>query len=353
MNSLIKELTGQLVDAAASGRQLCIRGGGSKCFYGGAEQGELLDLSRHRGIVAYEPTELVVSVRSGTPLAELQATLAEKGQCLPFEPPHFGPGATVGGMVASGLSGPRRPAVGAVRDFVLGVKLLDGKGELLSFGGQVMKNVAGYDVPRLMTGSMGTLGVLTEVSLKVLPVPVAEKTLRFSMSESAVLEKLNQWGGQPLPISGSAWSDGVLTLRLSGAAAAVSAAQRSLGGEVVADADAFWATLREQTQGFFNGDAPLWRLSVPSVAPVLNLGPTLVEWGGALRWLRGGDPAAIRAIAEQAGGHATLFRADAALKASVGVFQPLSTPLARIHRNLKHAFDPQGVFNPGRMYPDF
>ena len=357
MDALIRDWTGQVFDAIETGRKLCIRGGGSKVFYGGAEHGELLDVSVNRGIVAYEPTELVVTVRAGTLLAELQASLAEQGQWLAFEPPHFGPGATVGGMLATGLSGPRRQAVGAVRDFVLGVKMLDGKGELLSFGGQVMKNVAGYDVPRLMAGSMGTLGVLLEVSLKVLPLPVAEKTLRFALGESAALDKLNRWGGQPLPISACAWSDGMLTLRLSGAAAAVSAAERSLGGEVVAAGDAFWVSLREQTHGFFAAGSveksPLWRLSVPSVAPALNLGPTLVEWGGALRWLRAGDGPAIRAAAEKAGGHATLFRADAALKASAGVFQPLSAPLARIHRNLKNAFDPHGIFNPGRMYPDF
>jgi glycolate oxidase FAD binding subunit len=356
MNSLIKDWTDQLFDAAETGRKLNIRGGGSKSFYGGAETGDLLDVSVNRGIVNYEPTELVVTVRAGTPLAELQAILAEKGQCLPFEPPHFGPGATVGGMVATGLSGPRRQAVGAVRDFVLGVKLLDGKGELLSFGGQVMKNVAGYDVPRLMAGSMGTLGILLEVSLKVLPLPVAEKTLRFVMSEADALEKLNLWGGRPLPVSASAWSDGALTLRLSGAEAAVAAATLKLGGEVVNAPDAFWISVREQTHAFFAADAasaaPLWRLSVPSVAPSLNLGTTLIEWGGALRWLRGGDVQLIRTAAEQVGGHATLFRGEHALKVSTGVFQPLSAPLARIHRNIKSAFDPHGVFNHGRMYPD-
>jgi len=369
MDSLIKDWTGRVFDAVETGRKLCLRGGGSKVFYGGAEQGELLDLSVNRGIVAYEPTELVVTVRAGTPLAELQAVLAGKGQCLAFEPPHFGAAATVGGMLAAGLSGPRRQAVGAVRDFVLGVKLLDGKGEVLSFGGQVMKNVAGYDVPRLIAGSLGTLGIVLEVSLKVLPLPVAEKSLRFAMNEADALDKLNQWGGKPLPISACAWSDGALTLRLSGAAAAVAAAERSLGGEALAEADAFWASVREQTHAFFAAEvvgeavgtaaektqeqAPLWRLSVPSTAPVLRLGPTLIEWGGALRWLRGGDPAVIRAAAEKASGHATLFRADAALKASAGVFQPLSAPLARIHRNLKNAFDPHGVFNHGRLYPDF
>jgi glycolate oxidase FAD binding subunit len=353
MNSMIKDWTNCIYDAAETGRKFSICGGGSKSFYGGEAQGDMLDVSAYSGIVAYEPTELVVTVRAGTTLLELEATLAEKGQWLAFEPPHFATTATVGGMLATGLSGPRRQSAGALRDFVLGVKILSGKGELLSFGGQVMKNVAGYDVPRLMAGSLGTLGVILEVSLKVLPLPVAEHSLRFAMSESEALGKLNLWGGKPLPISACAWSDNVLAIRLSGAAAAVTAAEKTLGGEVLADAAGFWKSQREQTHGFFAGDAPLWRVGVPSVTPPLGLGATLIEWGGSQRWLRGGDPAAIRAAAEKAGGHATLFRGDPVLKAAAGVFQPLSPPLARIHRNLKTAFDPHGVLNPGRMYPDF
>ncbi|MEF8700174.1 MAG: glycolate oxidase subunit GlcE [Candidatus Accumulibacter sp. UW20] len=353
MDTLIENWRARVMAAAGSGGKLAIRAGGSKSFYGGPEEGEPFAVGACRGIVAYEPTELVVTARAATPLAELAATLAEKGQWLAFEPPHFGPSATVGGMLASGLSGPRRQAVGAVRDFVLGVKLLNGLGEVLSFGGQVMKNVAGYDVPRLLCGSLGTLGIVLEVSLKVLPLPVAEKSVRFALDEATALQKLNQWGGRPLPISASAWFDGVLTLRLSGAAAAVAAAQRTLAGDALDDAEAalFWSSLREQTHAFFAGQAPLWRLSLPSVAPPQALGPTLLEWGGAQRWLRSGDAAGVRAAALQAGGHATLFRADDALKAAVGVFQPLSEPLWRIHRKLKHAFDPQGVFNPGRLYP--
>ena len=353
MDTLIEQWAARITEAANAGGRLAIRGGGSKAFYGGPEHGEPFEVGGYRGIVAYEPTELVVTARAGTSLAELAATLAEKGQWLAFEPPYFGPAATVGGMLASGLSGPRRQAVGAVRDFVLGVKLLNGLGEVLSFGGQVMKNVAGYDVPRLIAGSLGTLGVVLEVSLKVLPLPVAEKSLRFALDEATALQKLNQWGGRPLPISASAWHAGVLTLRLSGAAAAVAAAQRTLAGESLDDAEAaaFWFSLREQRHAFFAGHAPLWRLSLPSVAPSQALGPTLIEWGGAQRWLRADDAPAIRAAATQAGGHATLFRADDTLKTAVGVFQPLTEPLARIHRNLKHAFDPQAVFNPGRLYP--
>ncbi|EXI78727.1 MAG: putative FAD-linked oxidoreductase [Candidatus Accumulibacter appositus] len=354
MEELIDDWIGRVADAASSDRGLAIRGGGSKLFYGCPEQGEVLEVGGYRGIVAYEPTELVVTARAGTPLRELAAALAEKGQWLPFEPPHFGPAATVGGMLAAGLSGPRRQAVGALRDYVLGVKLLNGSGEVLSFGGQVMKNVAGYDVARLLAGSLGTLGIVLEVSLKVLPLPVAEKSLRFAIDETSALKKLNEWGGRPLPISASAWHDGMLTLRLSGAAAAVAAAQRHLGGEALADglAAAFWQALREQSFAYFTGDAPLWRLSLPSAAPPQALpGPTLIEWGGAQRWLREGDERAIRVAAAKAGGHATLFRADDAAKAAQGVFQPLPAALLRIHRNLKRAFDPQGVFNRGRMYP--
>ncbi|MDQ5916360.1 MAG: glycolate oxidase binding subunit, partial [Pseudomonadota bacterium] len=258
MDAMLKEWIGRVHDAAEAGKSLRIRGGGSKDFYGQALRGDVLDTSAYRGIVTYEPTELVVVVRAGTPLAELEAELFKKGQCLPFEPPHYGPQATVGGMVAAGLSGPRRAAVGAVRDYVLGVKMIDGKGELLSFGGQVMKNVAGYDVPRLMAGSLGTLGLIAEVALKVLPLPVAGMTLRFAMGETEALEKLNAWGGKPLPIAASAWHDGALTIRLAGAVAAVRSARQSLGGEEVGDAGAFWQSMREQSHDFFSGQDPLW-----------------------------------------------------------------------------------------------
>ena len=355
MDAQIKEWAERIAAAAGAGRSFCIRGGGTKDFYGQPPSGEALATNAWRGIVSYEPTELVVTARAGTPLAELETALREKGQCLPFEPPHFGAGATVGGMVAAGLSGPRRSAVGAVRDYVLGVKMLDGKGELLAFGGQVMKNVAGYDVPRLMAGSLGTLGLMTEVSLKVLPLPMAGMTLRFAMGETEALKKLNEWGGKPLPVAASVWHDGALTLRLAGAVAAVRAARQTLGGEEVGDAGAFWQSIREQTHPYFAGGTPLWRLSVASVAPpICCSGTTLIEWGGALRWLRGDQGAEqVRTLAASAGGHATLFRSDAALKNAAGAFQPLSPVLAKIHRNLKQAFDPAGVFNRGRMYPDF
>ena len=348
MVQAINHFREQILAAAADQRTLRIRGGGSKDWYGQAIAGDILDTRAHSGIVDYEPTELVITARCGTPLAEIEAVLAERGQVLAFEPPHFGP-ATFGGAIASGLSGPRRAASGAVRDFVLGAVLMDGTGEVLTFGGQVMKNVAGYDVSRLLAGSMGTLGLMLQHSVKVLPTAPSDITLRFAMSEIDALRQLNEWGGQPLPLSASCWHDGVLTLRLSGAQAAVKAAAQQLGGERIDD-DGFWASLREQTHAFFAGDEPLWRLSVPSAASSLVLGGAqLIEWGGAQRWLRADSAAApkLRAAVSAAGGHATLFRGG---DKRVGVFQPLAPALARIHDRLKDAFDPAHVFNPERMY---
>jgi glycolate oxidase FAD binding subunit len=341
--------------ATASGTKLRIRGGGTKDFYGETPAGEVLDTRAHAGIVAYEPTELYVAARCGTPLAELERTLDEQNQMLAFEPPHFGDGSTVGGMVAAGLSGPRRVQAGAVRDFMLGVEVVDGNGDALRFGGRVMKNVAGYDVSRLMAGSLGTLGLITEITLKVLPKPPAELSLRFEMPQAAAITRLNEWAGRPLPISASAWHDQVLTIRLSGAFAAIAAAREKLGGEAVADVEAreFWLSVRDQTHPFFAG--AIWRLSLPSTAQLTNEADPfsgLIEWNGGLRWLRGaGDPSRIRAAAAAAGGHATVFRADAALKRA-GVFQPPAPALATLHRRIKQAFDPAGICNPGRLYAD-
>lgn len=349
----VEQLQQQVRAAAASGQALCIRGGGSKDWYGGTLAGAVLDTRAHAGIVDYEPTELVITARCGTPLAEIEAALAERNQMLAFEPPHFGAHATLGGVIASGLCGPRRATGGAARDFVLGATLLDGRGDVLAFGGRVMKNVAGYDVSRMLAGSLGTLGVLLEVSVKVLPRPFAETTLRFALDEIDALRSLNTWGGQPLPISASAWVDGELALRLSGAEAAVDAAVRDLGGEVMPAADAFWRAVREQRTAFFDGDGALWRLSVPSTTGALVLGGAqMIEWGGAQRWLRAdgdaGTAQAIRRTAQACGGHATLFRGG---DKSAGVFQPLAPALARIHARMKDAFDPAHIFNPGRMYP--
>ena len=353
--------------AAASGTLLRIRGGGSKDFYGEALQGELLNTSPLAGVVSYEPSELVVTVGAGTPLNELEALLAAQGQCLPFEPPHFcaaeGRKATVGGMVASGLSGPARASVGAVRDFVLGIKLINGRGEHLTFGGQVMKNVAGYDVSRLMVGAMGTLGLITEISLKVLPVAPAEATLRFTCSQQQALGWLNAWGAQPLPLNASCWVEdagvGTLYLRLRGAGAAVDAACKTLGGERKSNAEVAgdWQALCDQRLPWFierRADQDLWRLSVPQTTPVLDLpGPPLVEWHGGLRWVRADATQAksLRATASAAGGHATLFiAAHARETGATARFDALKAPLDRIHRELKREFDPAGIFNRGRMY---
>jgi glycolate oxidase FAD binding subunit len=339
--------------AATAGKRLRIRGGGTKDFYGLALEGGILDTRAYAGVVAYDPTELVITVRGGTPLAEVERVLAEKRQMLAFEPPHFGAAATIGGAVAAGLSGPRRATAGAVRDFVLGVRMMDGRGADLTFGGRVMKNVAGYDVSRVMAGALGTLGVILEVSLKVLPLPVAEATLKFEMPRDKAIAAMNRWGGKPLPISATAYTDGDLGVRLSGAAAAVKEACATLGGDRVGDGEAgrFWTGIREQTDPFFAGDEPLWRLSVPSTTPPLALeGRELVEWGGALRWLKSrAEARTIREAAARAGGHATLFRGG---DKSAGVFHPLAPALARIHQRLMAEFDPHGVLNRGRMYPE-
>jgi glycolate oxidase FAD binding subunit len=352
MDTTLQEFADRIGHATAARAPLRIRGGGSKDWYGQDVQGTVLDTTAYRGITDYEPTELVISARCGTPLAEIEAHLAEHGQMLAFEPPHFGPGATIGGTVAAGLSGPRRQAAGAVRDFVLGAVLVDGKGDVLHFGGKVMKNVAGYDVSRLLAGSLGVFGLIAEVSLKVLPQPVAECTVQLQVNQDGALRGLNEWGGQPLPVSASSWHDGVLTVRLSGARSAVDAARRRIGGDLLDDADDWWRALREHDAAFFAEAGSLWRLSLPTAAPPLALpGTQLIEWGGAQRWLRtDADAATIRAAAGAAGGHATLFRGG---DRDAGVFQPLAPAVHAIHRRLKNVFDPAGVFNRGRMYKEF
>ncbi len=353
MSSQLDALADRIREAAGRGAPLRLRGGGTKDFYGNEPRGELLDTRAYAGIVDYEPTELVVTARCGTSLAGLEKKLEDSGQCLPFEPPHFGEGATLGGCVAAGLSGPRRASAGALRDFVLGVKIVDGRGRVLSFGGQVMKNVAGYDVSRLLAGSLGTLGFIAEVSLKVLPRPPAERTLRLALPQERAIEALNRWAGQPLPVSASAWREGELTLRLSGSPAALGPAAAAIGGETLesAEAAAFWPSIREHSHAFFAGAEPLWRIALPSIAPPLELaGRQLIEWGAGLRWLKSEcEPSAVREAAKSAKGHATLFRAASK---PVAAFSPLDPIALRLHRELKAAFDPAGIFNPGRLYLD-
>jgi glycolate oxidase FAD binding subunit len=352
MQAILERWQQRVRDAHDARTPLAIRGGGTKSFYGGAVDGEPFDTREYAGIVDYEPTELVVTACAGTPLADVERALAASGQMLAFEPPHYAPGATIGGAIATGLSGPRRPYAGAVRDHVLGVRVIDGRGALLAFGGRVMKNVAGFDVARLVTGSLGTLAVVAEASLKCLPVPRAESTLAFEASGDEAIRRVNEWGGKPLPLSGTCWIGGRLFVRLSGAAPAVEAAIARLGGEIVDAASAPWAGVRDHTHPFFAaaGDgAPLWRLSVRPTAPYADLGgESLVEWGGALRWLVAprAEPAKLRAWAKEAGGHATLFANG---DRSISIFHPLPPALAGLHARLKAEFDPHGILNPGRM----
>ena len=351
---MLDQFADTLRRAGAEGRRLRIRGGGGKDFYAVALEGEPLDTTAYAGLVDYEPSELVLTARAGTPVAEVERVLAERGQMLAFEPPRLNGAGTIGGAIASGFSGPRRVASGSARDFVLGVRVLDARARDLCFGGRVMKNVAGYDLSRFLAGSFGTLALITEVSLKVLPRPVAEATLRFALDEAAALEAMNRWAGKPLPISSTCHAEGVLWVRLSGARAAVDAALGSLGGERVddAEAEAFWTSLRDQTHCFFAGAPALWRLSIRSTAAPLALGPQLIEWHGALRWIASPLPAdTAHAAAANAGGHATLYRGEAATRAA-GI-QRLAPGVLALHQRLKKALDPQGVFGPHRLHPDF
>jgi len=359
---VLEQFRTQVVHATERQQPLQIRGGGTKDWYGQSIEGELLNTRGYQGVLAYDPAELVITARCGTRLEDIEELLARHNQMLPFEPPHFGPDATLGGCIAAGLAGPRRSAAGAARDFMLGAVVMNGRGEVLHFGGQVMKNVAGYDVSRLMAGSLGTLGLMLELSVKVLPRPFAETTLQFDTNATDAVRKLNEWAGRPLPITASAWRDGTLALRLAGAEAAVKAARAALGGEAVdvIEAAHFWQGLREQTDAFFTHiepNAALWRLSLPSITEPLPLpGTQLMEWGGAQRWwITETDAPLVRMAALQAGGHATLFRpgpGNGNLR-QAGVFTPLPAPLMKIHRGLKTAFDPAHIFNRGRLYPDF
>ena len=344
------ELAERVQKAAQQRTPLSVQGGGTKAFYGRACAGEALALAEHQGVVYYEPSELVLTARAGTPLAQIEALLADHGQMLAFEPPHFGEAATLGGAIATGLSGPRRPYAGAARDFVLGVQLINGRGEVLRFGGQVMKNVAGYDLARTMTGALGTLGVILEVSVKVLPRPAHDLTLRMECKARDAVASCNRWAGRPLPLSAACWDGQNLFVRLSGTEPGVRQAAKRIGGEPVAEAAGFWADLREHRHPFFAGAASLWRLSLPPAASPLDLpGRWLIDWGGAQRWLRTeAEAGQVREAAGAAGGHATWLRGGPADRA---VFHPLSPGLQALQGRLKDALDPHRILNPGRLYP--
>jgi glycolate oxidase FAD binding subunit len=350
-NDRTDQLVQQVRDAAASGTALRILGGDSKAFYGRSREGAPLRVGEHRGIVSYDPTELVITARAGTPIAELEAALAEKHQMLPFDPPRFADGTTLGGAVAAGLAGPGRPWRGAPRDLVLGIKLLDGKGQVQQFGGQVMKNVAGYDIARLMAGALGTLGVLLEISLKVLPEPAAERTLVLELDQEQALGKMRELAAKPVPLAGACHLQDRLYLQLAGNQSGVHAWTTQIGGERGAGED-FWQRLRDQRLAFFRRDEPLWRISLPPATACSDYdAEALTDWAGAQRWLYTDQPAErLRAAVAEHGGHATLFRGG---DRSGEVFQPLEPVLERLHRGLKQTFDPKRILNPGRMYRDF
>ena len=338
----------QVKEALADDRPLRIQGANTKHFLGRACAGQVLDTRSHRGIVTYDPTELVITARAGTPLAQLRAAVDAAGQTLPFEPPAYGEGATLGGTIAAGLSGPRRPWAGSARDYVLGTRVITGLGKHLRFGGEVMKNVAGYDLSRLMTGSFGALGLLTEVSLKVLPKPRACFSIRMHTDVERALLKLSEWGQQPMPISGACHDGEYLYLRLESGEGSVAAAHERIGGEPVDSC--FWDDLNEHRLDFFDDARPLWRLSLPNnIGPLPLPGEQLIDWGGAQRWLKSdADAQRIRQSVGEVGGHATCY--------SPGVtdapFQPLPALMLRYHRQLKAQLDPQGIFCPGRLYPE-
>ncbi len=370
MDHVIAQLREQVLDAARQQHTILIEGGGTKNFYGNhalntidsgvphmTSNSVALKLNSLRGIINYQPTELVVTAWAGTPLQEVVDTLAASSQMLAFDPPSFGAQATLGGCVAAGLAGPGRYSGGPVKDYVLGTHLLTASGSILKFGGEVMKNVAGYDVSRLLVGSLGMFGPLTQVSVKVAPMPQEVCTLEFALDEASALAICHSWRAQPLPISATAWqategTSGCLRVRLAGAGAALKTARLRMGGQVLPEAQAleFWAALREQNLSFF-ATPTLWRLAVAPGTPVLNLAPTLIAWGGGQRWVASAlDATTVRRVAEQVGGHATLFRSSGEqTMPDQGVFHPLAGGVLAMVQRLKQEFDPLGLFNPGRL----
>lgn len=350
MTDFKTDIVSQVKEAFHSKQPQCIKAGNSKNFYGREIQGTALSLLNHAGITEYEPSELFITARSGTLLNEIEQIIAAEKQMLPFEPPHFGSTATIGGMIATGLSGPRRVSHGAVRDCILGVEIINGKGEVLKFGGKVMKNVAGYDVSRLMCGAMGTLGVLTSITVRLNPIPVCEHTIAIYMNSHEAILKMNELASSPIPITATFYDGSELYIRISGSLSTIEKCTEMIGGDEIDKADMFWANVREHTHEFFLTELPLWRISVPSCTDTLSIkGTHVMEWNGALRWYATKASAdSIRAEAGRAGGHACLFRGIN----RKDVFHPLTPAIQLINRKLKQTFDPAGILNPGKMYAE-
>ncbi len=343
-NDSLEALQQQIRQASANATALTICGGGSKSFYGNDSEGEVLDVSAHSGIIDYDPAELVITLRGGCLLKEVEAVLAEQGQMLGFEPPHFSDQATIGGTVATGLAGPRRAFAGGIRDFILGVKILDGRGEVLNFGGRVIKNVAGFDVSRLMAGTMGTLGVLLEVSLRVIPVFETEVTLGFDHDTAeAHLQWINELGGRPVPLSASMWYQGHSLIRLSGSEQGILSAVKKLGGD---KAESVWPELKEQRHAFFEKHNQINRLSLPQATELSLQQDQLIEWGGAQRWISECDVERMRERLSARQGSLCLFRGSQ----RDSVFQAVDEVSMVLHRNLKSRFDPARVFNRDRLF---
>ena len=351
MTDLSLSLQENIIDAYENNRSVQIISGNSKAFYGRAPTGEKFQVNGNAGIINYEPTELVITARAGTLLSEIESVLADNNQMLPFEPPHYGDNATLGGTIACNLSGSRRPYAGSARDFVLGIKLLNGKGEILRFGGEVMKNVAGYDISRLMCGALGCMGILLEISLKVLPINEEECTLVKELDQQTAIDAIARHSRSALPLSAALYDGNHLYLRLCGTPHSVATAKQKVGGDELSTSNEFWHKINEHTHAFFDSPLPLWRLSLAPHTPSLALeGKWMLDWGGAQRWLLSDAPAEnIRTLTQQAGGHATLFKNG---DRNHDVFHPLQPKLMALHNNLKNAFDPKGILNPGRMYEE-
>ena len=351
--NLTHDISAKVEEAFQQTKNLAICAGNTKQFYGRVVEAESLCLSAHSGIIEYEPSELYITARSGTPLSEIENTIQAEKQMIPCEPPYFGANATLGGMVACGLSGPRRASAGAIRDCILGTEIINGKGEYLKFGGKVMKNVAGYDVSRLMCGAMGTLGILMSITLRLVPKPETEQTIVFSLTTEDAIHNMNTWANTSMPISANYYDGQDLYLRLSGSSSAVNTCIETIGGENIADSDVFWSNVKEQQTDFFNTDYPIWRISVaPNIAPLDISGAYVMEWNGGLRWYASQENAnSIREKVEHVGGHATLFRQAPTNDSIVEtVFHPLPLASLNLHQKLKQVFDPARILNPGKMY---